>query len=213
MSDASTQLLKYTGPTSDLVVYPMSSRNAKDRWAYRVVLRTNFLDMYEYFVDAQTGEIVNKTNISCTTGPQTTTLTDLNGASQSINTYQASNGTYYMIDVTRPMYNTASNMPDQPQGALWTVDANYSDASSIQVQQLTSADNITWTSSATAASASENGRAAYTYYLNTHGRNSIDGNGGTIISVINVNENGQGMDNAFWNGQLMAYGNGQTYFK
>ena len=219
LSDAANKLLKYDGPTSELVVYPKGLHNAKDRWAYRVVVRPNFLDMYEYFVDATTGEIVNKVNISCTTGTQSTTLTDLNGASQTLNTYQATNNTYYFIDITRPMFNTASNLPDQPQGALWTIDANNSDASSIQVQQLTSSDDVNWpntnnsNNTATAASAAANGATAYTYYLNTHGRNSIDGNGGTIISVINVEQNGQGMDNAFWNGQLMAYGNGNTLFK
>lgn len=213
MSDAANKLLKYNGPTAELIVYPKGMHNTQDRWAYRVVVRPDFVNMYEYFVDAVTGEIVNKANISCTTGPQTTSLTDLNGNNQTINTYQAANNTYYMIDVTRPMFNTASSMPDNPQGAIWTVDANYSDASNIQVQQLTSANNTTWTSSATAASAAYNGTQAYSFYLNNHGRNSIDGNGGTIISVINVNENGQGMDNAFWNGQLMAYGNGNTYFK
>jgi hypothetical protein len=175
--------------------------------------------MYEYFVDAQTGEIFHKLNISCTTGTQSTTLTDLNGNQQTLNTYQAANGSYYFIDITRAMYNTASNMPDQPQGALWTIDGNNSDASSIQVQQLISSDDLNWpnpnnsNNTATAASAAFNGANAYDYYLNVHGRNSIDGNGGTIISVINVEENGQGMDNAFWNGQLMAYGNGLTYFK
>jgi Zn-dependent metalloprotease len=217
LSDAANKLLNYTGPTSELVVYPRGVFTQKDRWAYRVVVRPDFVNMYEYFVDAQTGEIFHKDNISCTT---TTTLTDLNGNSQTLNTYQASNNNYYMIDATRAMYNTASTMPDQPQGALWTVDANNSDASNIQVQQITSSDDVNWSNpssnsqqNATIASAAANGATAYTYYLNVHGRNSIDGNGGTIISVINVEENGQGMDNAFWNGQLMAYGNGQTYFK
>ena len=219
LSDAANKLLKYNGPTSELVVYPKGMHNAKGRWAYRVVVRPNFLDMYEYFVDASTGEIINKVNISCTTGTQSTTLTDLNGTSQTLNTYQAANNTYYFIDITRPMFNTASNLPDQPQGALWTIDANNSDASSIQVQQLTSSDDVNWpntnnsNNTATAASAAANGATAYSYYLNTHGRNSIDGNGGTIVSVINVQQNGQGMDNAFWNGQLMAYGNGNTLFK
>ncbi len=213
LSDAANKLLQYTGPTSELVLYPKDAHNSKDRWAYRVVVRPNFLDMYEYFIDAVTGEIVRKTNVSCTTGTQSTQLTDLNGVLQTLNTYQDVSNTYYMIDITRPMFNTASQMPNNPQGALWTVDANFSVASNIQVQQLTSADNTTWPSSATAASAATNGATAYSYYKNVHGRNSIDGNGGTIISVINVNENGQGMDNAFWNGQLMAYGNGNTYFK
>lgn len=213
LNEAANNLLKYTGPTSQLIVFPKGLHNSADRWAYRIEVRTDFVNMYEYFVDAVSGQIIFKDNISCTTGPTTSNLTDLNGTSQTVNTYQ-NGSSYYMIDITRAMYNAgASTLPNSPVGALWTLDANYSDASNIQVQQITTTNNSSWPNSATAASASVNGATAYNYYHNTHGRNSIDGNGGTIISVINVNDNGQPMDNAFWNGQLMAYGNGNTYFK
>ncbi len=215
MSAKEIALLKYSGPTSQLVLYPKDKYNDRDRWAYKITARTNFLDMYESMVDAQTGVVIHSNNISCTTGPTTTTLTDLNGVSQSIHTYQAGNGTYYMIDASRSMFNAGqSQIPDQPVGALWTVDAQGASSSNIQVAQLTSSDDVTWPSSATAASASLNGAAAYSYYNSTHGRNSIDGAGGTVISVINVTDDqGQPMDNAFWNGQLMAYGNGNVAFK
>ena len=215
MSQATKQLLKYTGPTADLILYPKNLHNNKDRWAYRVLVRPNFIDWYECYVDAQTGSVIFKNNISCNSGSASTTLTDLNGASQTINTYQDNSGTYYMLDITRSMFNAGqSQLPNNPVGALWTLDAQGAGASSIQVNQLTSSNNTTWPSSATATSASVNGATAYTYYKNTHNRNSIDGQGGTIISVINVNDDsGQPMDNAFWNGQLMAYGNGNTYFR
>jgi Zn-dependent metalloprotease len=205
---------KYTGPTAELVAYLKDRYNDKDRWAYRVMVRTNFITMYEAMVDAQTGAVIHTNDISCTTGAATAILS-LNGASQTINTYQHTNGTYYMIDVTRSMFNAGqSQMPDNPVGALWTLDAQGASASNIQVAQLTSSNNTTWPSSQTVASAYVNGAAAYNYYKNTHSRNSIDGNGGTVISVINVTDaNGQPMDNAFWNGQLMAYGNGNVAFK
>jgi Zn-dependent metalloprotease len=212
LNESANELLKYTGPTAELVLYPKGLHNAQDRWAYRVNVRTNFIHMYEYFVDAVTGQIINKADISCSAATQTS-LTDLNGATQTIHTYQIGS-TYYMIDASRAMFNPIqSQLPGNPVGAIWTLDANNSDASNIQVGQLTSSNNTTWSSSATAASASYNGAQAYSYYSTTHGRNSIDGNGGTIISVINVTDGGQQMDNAFWNGQLMAYGNGNTYFK
>ena len=215
MNTYEQSLLSYTGPTSELVVYLKDNYNDRDRWAYKVIARTNFIDMYECMVDAQTGAVIHSNNISCTTGAATATLTDLNGASQTVNTYQHTNNTYYMIDVTRSMFNAGqSQMPDNPVGALWVVDAQGASSSNIQIAQLTSNDNITWPSSQTAASASVNGAAAYTYYKTTHNRNSIDGNGGTVISVINVTDpQGQPFDNAFWNGQLMAYGNGNVAFK
>lgn len=210
---ATQNLLKYTGPTSELVVYLKDNYNNKDRWAYKVTARTNFINMYETMVDALTGEVIHSNDISCTTAT-TTTLTDLNGQTQTLNTYQ-NGSTYYMIDISRSMFNAnGSTMPDDPRGAIWTLDAQGASSSNIQVAHITSNNNTTWPSSATAASAHANGAAAYTYYKNTHNRNSIDGNGGTIISVINVTDDqGQPMDNAFWNGQLMAYGNGDQAFK
>lgn len=42
------------------------------------------------------------------------------------------------------------------------------------------------------------------------GRDSLDGEGGAIRSVVNVTANGQPYVNAFWNGQLMVYGNGDA---
>ncbi|MER2584227.1 MAG: M4 family metallopeptidase, partial [Candidatus Competibacter sp.] len=45
----------------------------------------------------------------------------------------------------------------------------------------------------------------YDFYLNTHGRDSIDGAGMPIISSVHF---GVGLQNAFWNGQQMVYGDG-----
>lgn len=215
MSQYSKDLLKYTGPKSELVVYAMDKYNEKDRWAYKVTLRTDFVNMYEVMVDAQTGAVLHTNNISCTTGPAVTNLNDLNGVNQTVNVYQHSNGTYYMIDISRSMYSAGqSQLPDNPVGAIWTLDAQGASASNIQVAHISTSNINSWPNSQNAASAYANGAAAYSYYQTTHGRNSIDGNGGTIISVINVNDDqGQPMDNAFWNGQLMAYGNGDQAFK
>lgn len=45
----------------------------------------------------------------------------------------------------------------------------------------------------------------YDYYQNTHGRNSYDDQGATIISTANY---GRSYANAFWNGTQMVYGDG-----
>lgn len=46
----------------------------------------------------------------------------------------------------------------------------------------------------------------YEYYL-ALGRDSIDGNGGSIVSSVNATENGGPLYNAFWDGDQMVYGN------
>ena len=141
---------------------------------------------------------------------------DLNNFLRNFNTYHVdASNTNFLIDVTRSMFNAgASNMPDEPAGAIFTIDANNGSPqnNNFQVGHLTS-NNSNW-SDKKAVSAHYNAGLAYEYYKNTHNRNSINGSGGTIYSIINVgDENGQGMDNAFWNGQAMFYGNGKAAFK
>lgn len=45
----------------------------------------------------------------------------------------------------------------------------------------------------------------YDFYLKQFGRNSLDGRGMTLVSSVHV---GSKLNNAFWNGQQMAYGDG-----
>ncbi|MCB9279359.1 MAG: M4 family metallopeptidase [Lewinellaceae bacterium] len=146
-------------------------------------------------------------------GPKTATATDLKGVSRSINTYEFQGG-FYLIDASRSMYSAAgSQMPNDPAGVIWTVDAqnNSPQQDNFDVIHVTSGNN-SWTNK-TAVSAHYNAGLAYTYYKNTFSRNSINGQGGNIISLINVtDENDLSMGNAFWDGQFMYYGNGDQSF-
>ncbi|RLD21458.1 MAG: hypothetical protein DRI69_03975 [Bacteroidetes bacterium] len=137
---------------------------------------------------------------------------DLNGNSRSLHCYQMGSD-FFMVDISRPMYNAGqSNLPNEPAGAVWTVDA---DGMSPQNQNFeishVHSTNNKW--NPLEVSAHWNGAKAYEYFTITFGRNSINGNGGTIISVIDVKDSdGAEMDNAFWNGYAMFYGNGNTAF-
>ncbi len=148
-------------------------------------------------------------------GPFTANATNLAGTTSTINTY-LSVGRYYLIDGSRPMFNpaTASQLTTAIQdGALYTLDAaNRSPENSNFNVDLISSTNNTW-SNPTAVSAHFNGGEAYRYYKEKFNRNSINGRGGYVTSIINVAEsNGSGMDNAFWDGQYMYYGNGSQFF-
>src|SRR5690606_15217132 len=99
--------------------------------------------------------------------------------------------------------------PATQDGVIMTLDAKNTPAS--QFAEITSANN-TWNHPA-GVSAHYNAGIAYDYFYNRHGRNSINGQGGDIISFVNVSDDaGQGLDNAYWNGQAIFYGNGKTYF-
>lgn len=141
-------------------------------------------------------------------GPFTAQAIDLLNVTRTINTYQVGTA-YYMLDASRSMFNlTASQMPSKPIGAIQTLDNNNSDAGPFR--SITSANNA-W-NNPTAVSAHYNAGQAYLYFLNTFARSSINGSGGNITSFINVTESRASMENAYWNGVAMFYGNGGQVF-
>ncbi|WP_341227097.1 M4 family metallopeptidase [uncultured Arcticibacterium sp.] len=182
--------------------------------AYEMTLKPNLLERWVVFMDAQSGEIIDKYNHTCTLdGVFQTSAKDLNGFTRSFNIIQ-SGANYFMVDPSKPMYNNnQSKLPDAPVGAVWTIDALDSRISGeMEFAHVTSNDGTTW--SPTAVSAHNNASICYDFYRTKFNRNSLNGKGGNIISVINItDEDGKGMDNAYWNGEFMGYGNGAQGFK
>lgn len=178
---------------------------------YHITIRPNLIERYVLIVDANTGETIDYYNHTCSAnGPRTATMNDLNNKSRTINTYEY-NGSFYPIDANETMFSASqSQFPDGPEGVIWTLDAKNTSGSGIA--QIKFSNNTSW--STKTVSAQYNAKVCYDYYKNIHSRNSINGTGGNIISVINVSEsNGSAMDNAYWNGQAMYYGNGDVAFK
>lgn len=212
LSHAEKTLLQYDGPESELIIYHPKKNKQQPKLAWHLTIRPNFIERWECFVDAHTGEIIDHYNNTChIDGPRTASAIDSKGQQYVINTYEQ-DGTYYFIDASRSMFDAhKSKMPDDPVGVIWTIDARNTRSDSLSFWNITSTDNV-W-NDPIAVSAHVNAGLAYEYYLHVLGRNSINGQNGRIISVINVtDENGEGLDNAFWNGTLMAYGNGNKAF-
>lgn len=200
-------LLAYTGPKIEANVW-VHPTGTQAHWAWRIEIRPNFRDHWRYFIDGRTGAILEKYNATQADGPKTATATDLMGQTRTLNTYEVGNA-HYLIDGTRKSFKTGSTLPNDPKGALWTLDAGNTDLT--KVSQVASPTN-SWTN-ATAVSAHFNMGRVYEYFLNTFGRAGIDGAGSTLISVVHVTEKGKKMDNAYWNGKAMAYGDGDRAFK
>lgn len=197
--------------SASLVIY---SGGEKPVLAYEMTLRPNVLERWEVFIDAQTGQILEKYNNTCTLdGVINATARDLNGVSNSFKVLQQGSN-YFMIDATKDMFNVnRSSLPDNPVGAIWTIDAQNSRSDSkMNLAHITSTSPNTW--NPTAVSAHINATKCFDYYRTTFNRNSLNGDGGSIVSVINItDEDGAGMDNAYWNGDFMGYGNGNVAFK
>ncbi len=213
---------------SELVIY---HDQGTPGLAYHFTIHKNLMESWEYFVDAQDGNIMKKFKSSChlhdhglegsvdhaslvMDGPAfAMNETDGNGVSRDINTYDVG-GTFYLIDGSRDMFNlSASNLPNEPVGAIWTLDGQRSPAdNSFTYTHNTDGNNDGWND--LAVSAHYNAGVAYEYFKDVHSRNAINGSGGTVVSFINVNDpnSGGSMGNAFWSGSAMFYGNGDNAF-
>ncbi|MBT2163107.1 M4 family metallopeptidase [Zobellia barbeyronii] len=212
----------------DLLIYPYEGGNVL---TWHLTVHPNIKDRWEYFVNAQTGRILDKYYHTCTlyhrheeekishkysaalAPPTTGSGTDLNGVNRQLKTENI-DGVHFMINTSESMFNSGqSELPDNPVGAIMTWDLRDEiPDENVQIYHVTS--NSTSWNNPTAISAHYNAEVAYNYFRDTFNRNSIDGEGGTIISFINVaDENGEGLDNAFWNGKAMFYGNGYSAFK
>ena len=145
-------------------------------------------------------------------GPEIATANDLFNIPRTFNTYDV-NGTFFMIDASRDMFRPdLSNLPDEPIGAIWTIDANNSPVGgNIRYSHVANNDNRSY--SREAVSAHYNAGQSYEYFRNTHNRNSMSGDGQTIVSFINIaDENGNSFGQAFFNGAGIWYGNGDSSF-
>lgn len=203
------EILEYNEPSAQLIIYPSPENDSPAHLAYQIFIRPNMLDWWEYIVDAHTGEILLKYNRTCDLGDTTVIAKDLSDSLREIHTYISDK--HYLIDASRLMFDPGkSQIPNKLTGAIVTYDYNNKYPSFSSYNLITSTQNG-W--DPRAVSAHYNASVSYEYYLYTHGRNSIDGNGGTIRSFINVaDQSGRPLDNAYWNGKGMYYGNGSQAF-
>lgn len=216
----------------ELVIYHASRSSVNASLAYQVIYRPNLIDRIIHIVDAHTGSFISEHNAICKfhnhdihnheageecsaaviLDGQTATATDLLGVNRLINIFDQGN-TFYMIDASRSMYQPAADVFNA-NGVIVTLDAlNTSPENNNFDYTEVSSNNNSW-NDRTSVSAHYNSGKAFEYFQDVHNRNSIDGNGGNIFSLIHVaDQNGNGMDNAFWNGQAMWYGDGNQAFQ
>jgi len=209
LGEYARQLLDYNGPTAQLFLKRGDDGALRPAWCVEV--RPNLWDRWLCFVDAVSGEVVDAYNATPTDGPATAAAIDLKGGTQTLNVFDVE-GVFVLVDGSRPMFvDTQTNLIGNPQGAIVTLSAEEQDLTrSTRLAHVQSEDN-TW-ADPVAVSAHANMGAVFEYYLQTFGRLSIDGLGGSMLSVIHVTDQGQPMDNAFWNGVFMAYGDGNVAF-
>lgn len=199
---------------SKVILQPQTSIVSTPTLCYKMDVRRHFAEWITIYINGSNGQIIERVNNICSIdGPTIGTGLDLNNQTRTIQTY-LKGSTHYLLDISRNMYTpSGSVLPQNPLGAITTYNLNNTFGNGTNYSFITS--NTTSWNNPTAVSAHYNAAKAYEYFYTVHGRNSINNQGGTIVSFINVSDpnSGQSMDNAFWNGQAIFYGNGNTAFK
>jgi bacillolysin len=192
---------------NELVIYPM---NGTYYLAFKIDTPLYFdeLGAYEwrYFIDAQTGNILNKYNNLKTDGPIMSYAPDMWNTQRTLNTYQF-NGKYYMIDGTRAMFDSINTqVPYNSKGVIITVDYRNGEYPS-PYYYLTTPNNQNWDK--IAVSLHCNLGETYAFYKSTFNRNSFDNNGESIRAHVHYKKN---YPNAFWTDSLQGlfFGDGDN---
>ncbi|MDM8515011.1 M4 family metallopeptidase [Desulfobacterales bacterium HSG16] len=130
---------------------------------------------------------------------------DINGIPRALNIWRENN-TFFMVDTSKSMFNaSASNPPAQEStfGAITIFDAQNqpetSDVDSIPRVVYVTSNSATSGWLPDAVSAAWNFSQTYDYYMERHGRSSIDGKGGSVYAIVRI---GRNWPNAAWVGDL-----------
>ncbi len=187
---------------AQLVYFP---QNGSMTLAWKVDARPAINQWFYYFVDASSGDILHRINNIHHGSVASSSGRGLNGNTTTFNSW-LDNGTYFLLDPTYPLddvtpeYDPLANGLNSRGDAI-VIDARNSESDLFYITN-SNADSG-W--DPTAVSVTSNARIVYDYYLDEHGRNSLDDNYMNLQSIIHFGEN---MANAFWNGQFMVYGDG-----
>lgn len=174
-------------PNPEVIITPRKGDFDKGeyRLAWKITIAVDGAKMgnWEYFVDAKTGEIINKFNsLPDAVGSG---VSNYNGTVTIYSHWTSSN--YQMIDTIRNIktYNYDGTVP----GTLLTDNDNYWDQNNSAVDVHWGIGNV------------------YDFYKNVFNRNSFDNAGAQIVNTVNYPfppDNG----NAQWTGSQMEYGAG-----
>lgn len=208
--DGWKKALRLPDPTSVKTIWV--DPEGRPRLVWQVDLHANVLDRYTVFVDAASGDVLHEILNTKSEGPVDASGLDLAGVTRSFRAYEES-GTYYMLSDANELSGSASRLPGDPAGGLLMIDLNHTDATeNSSFYMVTSASRTSWSDRSAVSGIHHMGLIA-DYWKMTHGRRGIDNQASTMIAVLNVTEDGREMDNAYWNGQAVFFGNGNEVFK
>ncbi|ESU19136.1 M4 thermolysin family metalloprotease precursor [Flavobacterium cauense R2A-7] len=215
------QLMDYKKPEGELLILP-NVKTGGVNLAYKYDVYTlDPISRDEVYVDAHTGTILYKNPIikhadrliskeetkeqaqkmeALVTG---TAATRYSGSRSIETTFDTGLGKYVLLDNTRGngivTYNCQKTTTYQSTH-FQDNDNNWTSAEFANINKDNGALDAHWGAEMT-----------YDFWSNVFGRNSFDGNGAQIKSYVHYRQvTGQNLVNAFWNGSVMSYGDGNT---
>ena len=197
--------------TPELMIYAPGNRPPRLAWA--CILEISPAARWRVLIDAVNGAVLKSYNEVMEGGAGGSGV-DLLGVPRGLNLWQQ-DSLFYLEDTSKAMFDPSSVPPARVQGGIVVYDARNQpptrdpsgNLGDITLYFLTSSDPFSgWL--ADGVSAAFNLSQTYDYYLARHHRNSLDNGGSSMFAVVRY---GAGFANAFYNGQVMAFGDAKPY--
>lgn len=174
------------------------------RLAWKLTLSITPLNSWVVIVDALDGRVLNRIS-QVMDGNVTTSHKDLLGIARDLNVW-SQDGAFYMFDTSKPMFKAGSDpLKQSTPGVIRVFDGENRPTEEVFKSALavTTANVNSWLPDA--VSAAFNFSLTYDYFWKNHGRDSLDGKGGSILAIVRVSDQEH---NAAWVGQygLMVFG-------
>ncbi len=167
----------------------------KHRLSYRFdVLAMEPLAGKSIWVDAETGEILASNDLILHTDVKASAVTKYSGT-KNITVDSLSATSYRLRESGR---GKGIETYDLKKGTNYAAAVDFTDADKTW-------NNVNAAKDEVATDAHWGAEMTYDYFKGEHGRNSFDNNGAKILSYIHYSSN---YNNAFWNGSVMTYGDG-----
>ena len=184
-------------PKGELVVLPAKAEfNSKKSnvlcWRFDIYAMEPH-ERWLVYVSAETGEVIFKENRICTITVNGTAATRYSGT-QSMQVDSLSATSYRLRDFTR---GSGVETYDLNNGTSYAAAVDFTDTDNIW-NTTTNQDNAAY-------DAHWGTQKTFDYYFLTHGRNSYDNAGAILRSYVHYSSS---YNNAFWNGSVMTYGDG-----
>lgn len=186
---------------AQLIIYaPVTSHSPRLAWQFHVLAAVDKKILT--VVDAVTGEVLtqfNEIHGINTVGSGT----GLHGHTRPLNVFEE-NSEFFLADTSKPMFaQSGTTEPDPRRGSILVFDGHHKAPDKLNNVSLIRSTDKSSGFLQDGVSAAFNLSETYDYYFQRYQRNSLDGQGGSILAVVRV---GQNLNNAFWNGNAMFFG-------